>query len=99
MSVFDSFESGQLRSIEERLIARFSPPLRPEDVRRCLAESVVGFEDARVRMYLLVLVERAATDRLQACVRRGNGMAGGPGRDAGQRRSSQDHLASEGAVS
>ena len=62
----DSGESGKLRGVEARLIARFSPPLRPEDVQRCLLETIVSFQDARVRTYLSVLVERVAADRLQA---------------------------------
>ena len=64
-------EPGQFRDLEERLIARFSPPMRPEDVERCLTETVVSYQDARVTMYLAVLIERAAVDHLQAIVRQG----------------------------
>ena len=55
--------------LEERLIARFSPPLRPDEVRRCLAQCAVSYQDARVRTYLPILIERNAVDRLLAVVR------------------------------
>jgi hypothetical protein len=68
LTVLDSYESGELRPLEQRLIARFSPPLRPEAVQRCLVETVLRFEGARVRTYRSVLIERAATDRLRTAV-------------------------------
>ena len=61
----DCYEAGELHDVEERLIARFCPPLRPEEVQRRLVESMAAFEDARVRTYLPILVERAAARRLQ----------------------------------
>jgi len=65
----DLYESGKLDDLEARLMIRFSPPLRPELVQRCLVETVVRFADARVRAYLPVLIERAATDQLHTEVR------------------------------
>ena len=62
------FESGKLRDLETRLVRRFSPPLRPEHVQRCLVETVMRFEDAPVRAYLPVLIERAAITQLEASV-------------------------------
>ena len=62
------FESGKLRDLETRLLRRFSPPLRPEHVQRCLVETVMRFEDAPVRAYLPVLIERAAVTQLEASV-------------------------------
>lgn len=50
--------------LEARLLSRFSR-LHPEDVRRCLRDSAAQFDDARVRTFLAVLIERAATDRLR----------------------------------
>jgi hypothetical protein len=70
MSMHAQHEQDPFGDLEARLIARFSPPLRPEAVRRTLAQSVASFHDARVRTYLPVLVERAAVDRLQTIVRR-----------------------------
>ena len=57
-------EPREIRLIEERLIARFCPPLRPEAVRGRLVETVDSFRSARVRTYVAVLVERAVTRRL-----------------------------------
>jgi hypothetical protein len=65
----DLYESGKLGDLEARLMARFSPPLRPEHVQRCLVETVVRLNDARVRTYLPILIERAVTDQLQGEVR------------------------------
>jgi hypothetical protein len=64
----DSYESGEFADIEERLIARFSPPLRPDEVQRRLVETVRSFEEARIRTYLAVLIERAATEHLLSVV-------------------------------
>ncbi len=58
-------EAGDLSSLEARLMARFSQ-LDPDEVRRCVDDSVAQFEAARVRTYLAVLIERAAIDRLRA---------------------------------
>jgi hypothetical protein len=73
----------ELDGLEERLIARFSPPLRPDDVKRCLARSAASFRDARVRIHLPILVERAAVEQLQAIAR----------------QASPIHLVNEGDVS
>ncbi len=53
-----------LVSLEARLVSRFSQ-LDREEVRRCLCDSAAQFAGARVRTYLAVLIERAATDRLR----------------------------------
>ena len=67
----DRPEPQMLGDLEERLIAQFSPAVRPDDVRRCVAQLVAGYEDARVRTYLAILIERGARERLQAIVRHG----------------------------
>ena len=64
-TAIDSAELRGIQTLEAQLIARFSPPLEPEDVRRCLSECVASYESARVRSYLPVLVEREATRRLR----------------------------------
>ena len=69
----DQPERQMLGDLEERLIARFSPAVRPDDIRRCVAQIAVGYEDARVRTYLAILIERGAQERLQAIVRQGLG--------------------------
>ena len=69
MSLLEPYEPHELADLEERLIDRFSPPLRPDEVQRCLAQSAASYQDARVRTYLPVLIERAAVERLQAIVR------------------------------
>jgi hypothetical protein len=61
-------DTDELRRVEARLIARFSPPLRPEEVERLLLDSVARFDGARVTAFLPVLIERAAVDRLQAAI-------------------------------
>ena len=61
----DSLESHKLEHLEAQLIATFSPPLRPEEVQRCLFDCAARYESARVRVYLPVLIERDATKRLR----------------------------------
>jgi hypothetical protein len=68
MRLIRANESGELRGLEQRLVARFSPPLRAEEVERCLVECAARFDGAPVRTYLSVLIERAATDRLRIAV-------------------------------
>jgi hypothetical protein len=60
----DSLESRKLEHLEAQLIARFSPPLRAEEVERCLIDCVASYVSAPVRLYLPVLIERDATERL-----------------------------------
>ena len=69
MSVQERHDPHPFDDLEQRLMTRFSPPLRPDDVRRRLAETAVSFEDARVTAYLPLLIERAAVDHLLAVVR------------------------------
>ena len=70
MSSVDVMRSGDLGRFEALLVARFSPPLRPEDVERCLFECAAEFHDARVHTYLPVLIEKAAVERLRTAVDR-----------------------------
>ncbi len=61
----DSHEARKLEQLEAQLIAMFCPPLRAEEVQRCLIDCVANYESARVRSYLPVLIEREATKRLR----------------------------------
>ena len=65
----ESLESRKFRHLEARLLAEFSPPLRPEDVQRCLIDRLATYESARVRAYVPVLVEREVTELLRRMCR------------------------------
>ena len=52
--------------LESQLIAEFSPPLRPEEIQRCLVACITTYQHAVVRDYLPVLIERAARDQLRS---------------------------------
>ncbi len=64
MTLVDAYAAGRLDDVEERLILRFCPPLRPEEVQRHLVDVIGSFEQARVRNYLPILVERVTARRL-----------------------------------
>jgi hypothetical protein len=57
---------ADLERLEARLIVEFSPPLRPEEVQRCLVACVTKYQTATVHNYLAVLIEREARNRLGA---------------------------------
>ena len=61
----DSLNLADFERLEARLIVEFSPPLRPEDVQRCLVACVTKYQSATVHNYLSVLIEREAHDRLR----------------------------------
>lgn len=56
------------RRLEREMRRRFSPPLRPDQVERCVDDCVAQYEHATVRTYLSILVERAAVSRLRRLV-------------------------------
>jgi hypothetical protein len=60
--------TGEFADVYERLAVRFVPPLRFNDVRRCIEDAAATFASAPIRTYVVVLVERIATDRLRAAV-------------------------------
>ena len=62
----DPLQHKELDRLRDQLVARFSPPIRPEEVERCLDSCVARFESARVRTYLMLLIERDAEDCLRA---------------------------------
>jgi hypothetical protein len=65
-------DAAELGRVEDRLIARFSPPLRPEQVQRVVLDTIARFDGAPVTTFLPILIERAAADRLQAAIERRN---------------------------
>jgi hypothetical protein len=66
----DEREAAELGSIEARLIAKYGPSLGPDAVTRCIAHAVGHFEGARIRNYMMLLVERRATEQLREEARR-----------------------------
>jgi hypothetical protein len=62
----DPPQRRELNRVTTRLVEKFSLSARPDDVERCLATAMATFESARVRTYLMLLIERAATDLLRA---------------------------------
>lgn len=65
----DPRESAEFQFLERRLVSRFSPPLPAEEVERCLRDCIADYQDAPVRNYIAVMIERAATDHLRSVVR------------------------------
>ena len=64
----DASDMGDLERLETQLIAEFSPPLRPDEVRRRLLECVASYRSAVVRTYLPMLIERGTRERLRELV-------------------------------
>jgi hypothetical protein len=62
----DPLEAYEMAHVERRLIADFSPAIRPEEVQRCVRDVVARFDAATIRKYVPLLVERIARGRLQA---------------------------------
>jgi hypothetical protein len=62
----DPLEAHEMAQVERRLIADFSPAIRPEEVQRCVRDVVARFDAATIRKYVPLLVERDARGRLQA---------------------------------
>jgi hypothetical protein len=63
-------DAAELVSIERRLLAEYGPALGPEAVMRCIADAVGHFDEAPVRTYVMLLVERRATAQLRDHARR-----------------------------
>jgi hypothetical protein len=66
----DGLDADDLRRIQVELTRRFCPPLRAELVQQCVLESATHFQQAAVRTYLPILVERRAGARLRELVER-----------------------------
>jgi hypothetical protein len=69
-AAMDEREAAELASIEDRLMAEYGPSLGPDAVMRCIADAVGHFDEALVRTYLPLLVERRATAQLREQARR-----------------------------
>ena len=59
---------GDLDGIERRLIAEFDVHVPADVVRSLIADVASGFDDAQVRTYIPILVERIARDWLRDAV-------------------------------
>ena len=60
---------AEFESLEARLILEFSPPLRPEEVQRCLFRCITQYQFATVRNYMSVLIEGDVREQLRAFTR------------------------------
>ena len=61
-------DDGDRADITRRLTAEFRNSVPPEVVQRCVADVVARFDQAPVRAYIPVLVERIARDWLRDAV-------------------------------
>jgi hypothetical protein len=57
---------AEFERLEARLMVEFSPPLRAEEVQRCLVACVTKHQSATVRNYVSIFIEREARGRLRA---------------------------------
>jgi AcrR family transcriptional regulator len=64
----EASDMGDLERLETQLTVEFSPPLRPDEVRRQLLECVASYQSAVVRTYLPMLIERGTRERLRQLV-------------------------------
>jgi hypothetical protein len=69
-AAIDEREAAELASIEDRLLADYGPSLGPDAVMRCISDAVGHFNEAPVRTYVMLLVERRATAQLRDRARR-----------------------------
>ncbi|MFC0105263.1 three-helix bundle dimerization domain-containing protein [Kibdelosporangium aridum] len=53
-----------LDQVEDRLITRYQNTLPPDEVRRAMRDEAHRFDDAPVRSFVPILVERAVRARL-----------------------------------
>lgn len=65
----DAQHAIELLEIEERLIAEFHEALEPEEIRRYLESVVEAFDEASVRTYVMLFIERRARSNLRVAVR------------------------------
>ena len=61
-------DDGKMPDITRRLTAEFRDSVPPEVVQQCVADVLARFEQAPVRSYIPVLVERIARDWLRDAV-------------------------------
>jgi len=65
----DAQQAIELLEIEERLIAEFHDALEPDEIRSYLEEVVESFDQASVRTYVMLFIERRARANLRVAVR------------------------------
>jgi hypothetical protein len=63
-------EAAELGRLEGRLMAEYGASLGTDAVIRCIADAVGHFDEAPVRTYVMLLVERRATAQLRDQARR-----------------------------
>jgi hypothetical protein len=66
----DEREAAELVRLKGRLMAEYGPSLGPDVAMCCIAEAIDHFDEAPVRTYVLLLVERRAIARLRHEARR-----------------------------
>ena len=66
----DERETADLVKLEGRLMAEYGPSLGTDAVIRCIAEAIDHFDEAPVRTYVMLLVERRAIAQLRHEARR-----------------------------
>jgi hypothetical protein len=76
----DEREAAELVKIEGRLMAEYGASLGIDAVIRSIADAVGHFDEAPVRTYVMLLVERRATAQLRDQARRAAADADGQGR-------------------
>jgi hypothetical protein len=54
-----------LEGLETHLMEEFGPPLRQEEVQRCLVACVTKYQSAAVQNYIPLLIEREARGQLR----------------------------------
>ena len=69
-AAMDEREAAELRRLKVRLVAEYGPSLGPDVVTRCIAEAIDHFDEAPVRTYVMLLVERRAIAQLRHEARR-----------------------------
>lgn len=74
--------SGALPHVAARVEERY-PTARPALIRRCVEDAASWFGEARVRLYLPVLIERRAVEALRVAI--ASGHESRPGNDANRR--------------
>jgi hypothetical protein len=72
--------TAELVKTKGRLIAEYGASLGTDAVIRCIADGVGHFNEAPVRTYMMLLVERRATAQLRDQARRAAADADGQGR-------------------
>jgi uncharacterized protein involved in type VI secretion and phage assembly len=69
-AAMDEREAAELVRLKGRLMAEYGPSLGPDVAMRCIAEAIDFFDEAPVRTYVILLVERRAIAQLRHEARR-----------------------------